>query len=119
MRGCMLIKIITLSFDSAYGGFNDQALRDFLKDLEVVSVRDHFFIRNEVAYLTLIIKYFPMRQELDAKLNPKGERDEAWRRVRTAFSVAAAGTTTPRTAVRPIATTIGRTTAMTTWVFAW
>jgi hypothetical protein len=77
----MLIKIITLSFGSVYGGFNDLMLRDFLKDIEVVSVRDHFFIRNEVAYLTLIIKYFPARQELDAKLNPKGQRDEAWRQM--------------------------------------
>jgi hypothetical protein len=47
----MLIKIFTLSFDSAYGGFNDLVLRDFLKDLEVISVREHFFIRNEIAYL--------------------------------------------------------------------
>jgi superfamily II DNA helicase RecQ len=77
----MLIKIITLSFDSAYGGFNDLALRDFLKDLEVISVKEYFFIRNEVAYLTLIIKYFPVRQELDNKLNPKGQRDEAWRKM--------------------------------------
>ena len=47
----MLIKIITLSFDSAYGGFNDLTLRDFMKDVEIISIRDHFFIRNEVAYL--------------------------------------------------------------------
>jgi superfamily II DNA helicase RecQ len=75
----MLIKIVTLPFDSAYGGFNDAALRDFLKDLEVISVRDHFFIRNDIPYLTLVIKYFPIRQELDGRFNPKGQRNEAWR----------------------------------------
>jgi hypothetical protein len=50
-----------------------------MKDVEIISIRDHFFMRNEIAYLTLIIKYFPLRQELDVKLNPKGQRDEAWR----------------------------------------
>jgi|GEM_PF-6486841 len=57
----MLIKIITLSFCSAHGGFNDAELRDFIKDNEIISVRDHFFIRRDVAYLTLIIKYVPER----------------------------------------------------------
>ena len=79
----MLVKVITLSFDSVLGGFNDSTLRDFLKDCELVSIRDHFFIRNEMPYLTLVIQYFPIRQELNPKMAPQGSRDEAWRETLT------------------------------------
>ena len=75
----MLSKILSMTFDSARGGFNDDELREFIKDKEVVSIRDHLFIRNEVPYITLIIKYFPFRQEIDSKMEPKGRRDEPWR----------------------------------------
>jgi len=74
----MLIKIITLPFNSAYGGFNDAELRDFMKGNEIISVRDHFFMRHDVAYLTLIIKYLPGLQELDVR--PKGTKEEPWRK---------------------------------------
>jgi hypothetical protein len=70
----MLIKIITLPFNSAHGGFNDAELRDFMKGNEIISVRDHFFMRHDVAYLTLIIKYLPGLQELDVR--PKGTKEE-------------------------------------------
>lgn len=30
----MLVKVISMSFDSALGGFNDMELREFLKDKE-------------------------------------------------------------------------------------
>jgi RNA-directed DNA polymerase len=75
----MLIKVITLSFDSALGGFNESMVRDFIKDCEVISIRDHFFIRNEMPYLTLVIQYFPIRQELNPKMAPQGKREEEWR----------------------------------------
>ena len=75
----MLIKVISLTFDSAIGNFNDSEVRDFLKDKEVISIQEHFFVKNEVPYLTLVVKYFPYRQELDSTLAPQGKRDEAWR----------------------------------------
>lgn len=75
----MLIRIFSLTFDSALGGFNDEPLREFLKDKEIISTSDHFFTRNEVPYLTLIIKYFPTRPEIDPKMEPKAKREEAWR----------------------------------------
>lgn len=75
----MLIKVLSMTFDSATGGFNDAELRDFLKDKEVLSIDDHFFMKNGVPYLTMVIKYFPFRQETDATLVPQGKRDEAWR----------------------------------------
>lgn len=75
----MLVKIISMAFNSAAGGFNDTELRDFIKDIEVISITDHLFVRNEIPYLTLIVKYFPIRQEVNPKLAPQGKRDESWR----------------------------------------
>ena len=75
----MLIKIFSLTFNSALGSFDDSLLKDFIKDVEVISITDHFFIRNEIPYLTLIVKYFPLRQEIDPKMAPQGKREEAWR----------------------------------------
>jgi superfamily II DNA helicase RecQ len=62
-EGAVLIKIFCLNFDSAIGGFNDDVLRDFLKDKDILTVNDHFFIRNEIPYLTLIVKYQPHNAE--------------------------------------------------------
>jgi superfamily II DNA helicase RecQ len=79
----MLIKILSMTFDSTRGGFNDEELRDFIKDIEIVSIRDYHFVRNEVPYLTMIIKYFPFRPEVDPKMGPRGRRDEPWREMLT------------------------------------
>ena len=79
----MLIKVISIAFDSVLGAFDDSPLREFLKDKEVISIRDHFFIRNEVPYLTAVIRYFPFRQEADPAMAPQGKRDEAWRELIT------------------------------------
>lgn len=78
-EGSMLIKVISLGFDSAYGGFNDTELRDFIKDKEMISTTDYLFVRNEVPYLTLVLKYLPSRIETDQKMNPRGKRNESWR----------------------------------------
>jgi len=77
----MLVRIISVTFNSAYGGFDDTELRNFIKDIEVISITDHLFVRNEIPYLTLIVKYFPLRQEANPKLVPQGRRDEEWRRI--------------------------------------
>jgi superfamily II DNA helicase RecQ len=79
----MLVKVISLTFDSALGGFRDDELREFLKDKELVSMQEHFFVRNDIPYLTFVLKYFPNRVETDQKLAPKGERDESWRKLLT------------------------------------
>ena len=76
----MLLKIFCLTFDSMMGGFNDQEVREFFKEKEIISIRDHLFIRNEVPYLTLIVKYFPHRIEINPHLPKTFEkRDESWR----------------------------------------
>ncbi len=75
----MLIKVISISFDSAYGGFNDEIVREFLKDKELISSKDYFFIRNDIPYLTFVLSYFPHRVEVDPKLISKDKKPEAWR----------------------------------------
>lgn len=77
----MLVKVVSLTFDSASGGFRDDELREFLKDKELISMQDHFFIRNDIPYLTFVLRYFPNRVETDPKLAPKGDREEAWRKL--------------------------------------
>lgn len=75
----MLIKIISLTFDSAYGGFKDDDVREFLKDKELVSVRDYLFVKNDVPYLIFVLKYFPHRAEVDPKFSSKEKKEEPWR----------------------------------------
>jgi len=53
----MQVRIFSLSFEPGNRGFNDAELRDFMKDVEVISVSDHLLIRNETPYLVLILKY--------------------------------------------------------------
>lgn len=79
----MLMKVFSLTFNSLTGGFDDEPLRDFMKDKEVISIRDHLFVRNEIPYLTLIVKYFPFRQEAAPKaaseIKAGEKRDESWK----------------------------------------
>lgn len=75
----MLIKVISLSFDTAFGGFKDEEVREFLKDKELISVQDYFFIKNDMPYLVFVLKYFPHRAEVDPKLSTKEKKEEPWR----------------------------------------
>jgi len=81
----MLIKVISIAFDSIYGGFNDQEIRDFLKDKEVISITDYHFVKNDVPYLTFVLRYFPHRAELESKPAQKEKREpeEDWKRLLT------------------------------------
>ena len=44
----MLMRVITLRFDPVTSSFDDGPVRDFIKDKEVLAIRDHFFMKNEV-----------------------------------------------------------------------
>lgn len=82
----MLIKVIALAFDSIYGGFNDEEIREFIKDKEIISITDYHFIKNDVPYLTFILRYFPHRAELETKVTQKEKRDhqdEDWKKLLT------------------------------------
>ena len=80
----MLVRVFTLRFDPVLGGFDDGDLRDFLKDKEVLSVRDHFFVKDETPYLTVIATYNLLRPEAEEPVrSERSERDrrDAWREV--------------------------------------
>ena len=82
----MLIKIFSLPFDSVYGGFNDEEMRSFLKDKELISVRDYLFVRNDIPYLAFVLKYFPHRPETQPSSGTskeQHERRDEWRKLLT------------------------------------
>ncbi len=82
--GIMLIKVISLAFDTLYGGFNDEDVREFIKDKEIISVTDYHFVKNDVPYLTFIFRYFPHRAEMESKAdakNNKREPDDDWKKL--------------------------------------
>jgi ATP-dependent DNA helicase RecQ len=53
----MLAQVVTLHFDSALGVFDDSPLQAFIKDKELHSIHDHFFIKDQEPYLTLVVTY--------------------------------------------------------------
>jgi len=53
----MFARVITLHCNAVLGGFDDTSLREFLKGKAVLSIRDHFFIRNDVPCLAMIVPY--------------------------------------------------------------
>ena len=77
----MLARVMTLHFDTVLGGFDDTPLREFLKDKEVLAIRDHFFIRNDVPYLAMIFTYtLPHLTPPAAPAAPAHQPDESsWR----------------------------------------
>ncbi|MGH9843404.1 MAG: HRDC domain-containing protein [Blastocatellia bacterium] len=79
----MLTRVITLRFNGLLDAFDDGPLRDFIKDKEMISVRDHFFVRNDQPYLAMIVNYMlkPAVTEVVAAQPPRGSKrcDEAWR----------------------------------------
>lgn len=77
----MLIKVVTIPFSSAYGGFNDEELRAFLSDKELISANDYLFTKGDVPYLTVVLRYFPYRAEAHQQLADAKKVDaEEWRK---------------------------------------
>ena len=50
----MRARVVTLRFDPVLQAFDDAPLQEVLKAREVFSIRDHFFMRNEVPYLVVV-----------------------------------------------------------------
>ena len=77
----MLVRVITLRFDSVIGSFDDGPLREFLKDKQVLSIREYFFVKNEVPYLTGLVTYYPHRPETTTPSMPRNHQPNgaSWR----------------------------------------
>ena len=92
----MKLKVITLRFKEAGGGFDDGPLQAFAADKEVISFSEHFFVHESTPYLTLVMAYRPVaeagqrpggrrpdfRPELSADEKPAYEALKTWRAVR-------------------------------------
>ncbi|HXG90928.1 MAG TPA: HRDC domain-containing protein [Blastocatellia bacterium] len=74
----MLAKVITLKFNSIINAFDDEPLKEFIKDKEVHSIRDHFFIKNDSPYLAMVVTYSMSAQLLPQTKN-ETKKDESWR----------------------------------------
>jgi len=73
----MLSKIITLRFNSAIESFDDTAVSDFIKDKDILSIKDHFFIKDEIPYLVIIIIY--RMKSINSPGETRKQKEEAWR----------------------------------------
>ena len=76
----MYVRIMTLRFNVALEAFDETPIQEFVKDKNLLSIRDHFFTRHEIPYLALVITYEqPEKGASGAKSAKKG--DESWREI--------------------------------------
>jgi len=76
----MRVRLFTLRFNPATESFDDTAVTQFLADKEVCSIRDHFFIKDDTPYLTLVVCYRPSALPPPPEAQREGrQRDESWR----------------------------------------
>ncbi len=76
----MLVKIFTLRFNPATEAFDDAAVTAFFADKDVCAIRDHFFVKDDIPYLTLVVRYRPGALPPPAAPRSEGrQRDESWR----------------------------------------
>ena len=76
----MLVKVFTLRFNPATESFDDASVTEFLADKEVCSIHDHFFVKDDVPYLTLVVRYRPgALPPPDEPRRAGRQRDESWR----------------------------------------
>ncbi|MDA0746930.1 MAG: HRDC domain-containing protein [bacterium] len=56
-----------------------------MKDKEVLSVRDHFFVKDEFPYMAMVVTYNMLRPEAEVPASPRRqqekERREEWRQM--------------------------------------
>lgn len=74
----MLVKVFSLKFDPWTGGFDDDPVQSFIQDKEVLHIRDHLLVRNDIPYLVLVIKYYPFRKEAQEKTSTM--KTEDWKK---------------------------------------
>jgi ATP-dependent DNA helicase RecQ len=83
----MLTRVITLRFNGLLDAFDDGPLRDFIKDKELISVRDHFFIHRKQPYLAMTVNYTLKPAVTEAAVSRPGKeskpRDESWKELLT------------------------------------
>lgn len=61
----MLARVFTLKFSPVLDGFADEELAAFVRDRDVVDIRDHFFERDGQPYLAVFVTYRARRPETE------------------------------------------------------
>lgn len=51
----MRIRLFTFRYSATLGGFDDEPLREFIRDKEAIAFREHFFVVNEVPHLACVL----------------------------------------------------------------
>lgn len=77
----MQLRIFTLPFDPVTQGFDDSVVTGFIADKDVLSIRDHFFTKDDAPYLTVVIPYRvpPVPSPSAETAKPGRKRDASWR----------------------------------------
>lgn len=75
-----------MPFNSQLGVFDDEEFNNFTKDKELISVSDYLFQRDDIPYLTLVVKYKQMdsltMSTLSEKVRDKTRgNNEEWRKL--------------------------------------
>lgn len=75
-----------MPFNSQLGVFDDEEFNNFTKDKELISVSDYLFQRDDIPYLTLVVKYKQMDSltmpTLSEKVRDKTRgNNEEWRKL--------------------------------------
>ena len=56
----MKVRVFTLRFDPARGGFDDDALREWMDSVEVVETETFFFEHERAPWMSLVVSYRPI-----------------------------------------------------------
>ena len=80
-----MLRIFTLKFQSTLGAFDDAELQAFIKDKEVLSIRDHFFTKDDMPYLVVLVTYqlavLPTDVPAVESTSAASPRNEKWREI--------------------------------------
>ena len=74
----MQVRVVTLRYDPVLEAFDDSSLQELGR--EVFTIRDHFFVRNGVPYLAVVVTCGLKPAVEEARPLEKGRgREESWR----------------------------------------
>jgi hypothetical protein len=74
----MQVRIFTLRFNPVTESFDDSVVASFLADKDVLAIRDHFFVKDDTPYLTLVVRYRAAALLASANAaKPEHKRDES------------------------------------------
>jgi len=81
----MQVKIFTLAFNEAFGGFDDTEVRAFLADKRSLSIHDHAFVHRGLPHMSLVVTYEGDSGESSVPNGKnRAKRDDSWRELLTA-----------------------------------